>query len=204
MFWTVTSGITGKPPLRPVVMGCEKMTLLEPRLCACGCGTVFAVRRYARGHAPNLPSEEQFWACVDKPETGCWLWPAARGGHGVATPNRLTGYKLPYRVAWELTYGPIPEGMFICHKCDVARCVRPDHLFVGTAADNNADMMAKRRNGIARGKENGATTLIDEDIVEIRRLSECGAASYTQLSKQFGVHTNTIYRIVNKLTWSHL
>jgi hypothetical protein len=52
---------------------------------------------------------------------------------------------LAHRAAWEVTFGPIPDGLFVCHSCDTPACVRPDHLFLGTLADNNLDMVGKMR-----------------------------------------------------------
>jgi hypothetical protein len=51
---------------------------------------------------------------------------------------------LAQRWAWSIKHGPIPDGMILCHRCDERRCVNPDHLFLGTRADNNADIKARR------------------------------------------------------------
>ena len=76
----------------------------------------------------------------------CWLWQKAtdRHGYGVFT-GRDRSWNLAHRFAWSRTYGPIPADMHVLHHCDVPRCVRPSHLFLGTYIDNNADMMRKGR-----------------------------------------------------------
>lgn len=83
---------------------------------------------------------------VPVPWTGCWLWELAsdRYGYGKAT---ALGRKstTAHRISYEAFVGPIPEGMFVCHKCDVAACCNPEHLFLGTAADNNRDRSNKGR-----------------------------------------------------------
>lgn len=76
---------------------------------------------------------------------GCWLWTGSlRNGYGqINDGTRRTIYA--HRIVWEQTYGPIPPGRCICHHCDERRCCRPDHLFLGTRADNIADMVRKQR-----------------------------------------------------------
>jgi hypothetical protein len=101
------------------------------------------------------PRELRFWAYVNKTDT-CWLWagPTFRSsGYGRFNINRE--HLAAHRVAWELTNGPIPAGLFACHHCDVRQCVRPDHLFLGTQADNVRDMFVKGRNPSFAGPLNG-------------------------------------------------
>jgi hypothetical protein len=63
-----------------------------------------------------------------------------------------------HRLSWELHYGPIPAGLYVCHKCDEPACIRPDHCFLGTPQDNSDDMIAKGRERHARGERNGTHT----------------------------------------------
>lgn len=78
----------------------------------------------------------------------CWLWnlSISAGGYGVF---RIPGTKkcsTAHRVSYLIHKGPIPEGLLICHKCDVRHCVNPDHLFAGSAKRNMQDMVNKGRN----------------------------------------------------------
>jgi hypothetical protein len=110
-------------------------------------------------------------------------------------------YGLAYRVAWELTRGPIPTGMYVCHHCDVPLCVNPDHLFVGTHADNTADMMTKNRQ--AKGVRQGSAKLTDDAVREIRACW-LTMASQPELAREFGVTQAVIWAIVNRRTWRHV
>lgn len=92
---------------------------------------------------------ERFWAKVQKSD-GCWIWTGGtqRGGYGhfnKRSDDPVTSWRA-HRVAYELSVGPIPDGMNLCHTCDNRKCVRPDHMFLGMQKDNIADMYSKGRN----------------------------------------------------------
>ena len=99
----------------------------------------------------------RFWTKVEKTE-GCWLWRGAlsRKGYGSFRADAIGG-RQSHRVAWELTHGPIPDGLFVLHRCDTPRCVNPAHLWLGTAADNSRDMALKGR--AASGERHRETML---------------------------------------------
>ena len=146
---------------------------------------------------------EHFW---DKVEKGpdCWLWLGNLRGAGygrLGASPRLGAH----RVAWELTYGLIPAGMMVCHHCDTRSCVRPDHLFLGTNADNQRDASQKGR--LASGKRNGRyttpTKLKQSDIYEIRRLLSTGLPQKA-IAITYNVHQSAISRIATKRRWSAL
>jgi len=97
------------------------------------------------GHTPGQRVEDRFWAKVQKTDS-CWLWTAAvtESGYGRYKVRSYT-HVLAHRWVWENVYGSIPDGLFVCHHCDVPSCVRPSHLFVGTQAANMRDAAVKGR-----------------------------------------------------------
>jgi hypothetical protein len=101
-----------------------------------------------------MTTVQRFWSKVDKTST-CWLWTGAlfrSGGYG-AFRIRTTTIRA-HRLAWELMREKIPRGMCVLHRCDVPACVNPDHLFLGTRADNMKDMYNKGRNVNGAGSRN--------------------------------------------------
>lgn len=88
---------------------------------------------------------QNFWARVDRTEE-CWVWNGPRlKGNRYGLLQRHYHKVYAHRVSWEMHFGPIPNGLFVLHRCDNPPCVRPDHLFLGTQTDNMADMNAKGR-----------------------------------------------------------
>lgn len=148
---------------------------------------------------------DRFRSKYEVDESGCWLWTAALNdnGYGVfGRGSRGAGNKYAHRFAYEHFIGPIPEGAMVCHTCDVRRCVNPDHLFVGTAADNQGDMAAKGRS--LRGSRHNLAKLTDADVIEIRRLWSLGGATQVALGERFGVSKGQISAIVRGKKWAHL
>ncbi len=140
----------------------------------------------------------RFWAKVDT--TGdCWLWTAGRDkdGYGKCFLNRR--HMRTHRAAWELTYGPIPSGLFVCHDCDVTACCRPSHLYLGTHRNNTEDAVARERFHLA-GR---STLLTDAEIREIRQRYRPYVVSGPQLAREYGVSQSTISHIVRNLVWKH-
>lgn len=149
---------------------------------------------------------ERFWGKVDKQKsntfyngTRCWEWSAALfpTGYGAI---RIAG-KLHYahRIAYELAYGDISNGLLVLHHCDNPPCCNSSHLFLGTNQDNIDDMVRKRRQPKVNGELNGRHKLSDAQVSEIRSRYAwfgIGGENSSQLSKEFGVDPKHIRDIV--------
>lgn len=154
---------------------------------------------------PKIALTERFWPKVN--QTGsCWNWTGpivATTGRGRAYVQLIDGkrkFGAAHRIAWELSNGPIPKGMVVCHRCDNPICCRPDHLFLGTQADNMADMVAKgrQRNGINPGEKNGSVKLTDEQVAQLRQDRVTGM-TYSELGRRYGIGKSQVCRIVRGL-----
>lgn len=166
------------------------------------CGSNFSIRKSdserGKGQFCSQPCrygtpKDRFWGRVRKTDS-CWLWTGrvSVGGYG---KTYLGGKIIPaHRFSWTLANGPIPDGMFVCHKCDNPPCVRPDHLFLGTNADNMADCAAKGR--IARGEKNGAAKLTSSQVQEIREMARLGL-KHKDIAERFAIHASYVWMIVS-------
>lgn len=147
------------------------------------------------------PLMDRFMEKVNKTET-CWIWTGCidKKGYGQISPGRRLSSKRAHRVSYELFVEPIPKGLLVCHKCDNRACVNPDHLFLGTAADNTRDMMIKNRGNSARGERHRSAKLTVEKVLEIRERSSKGESN-RKLAREYGVGPDQISRIVNRKKW---
>lgn len=145
--------------------------------------------------------ESRFWPKVSVREPGaCWPWLGRRTptGYGLF---RVGSRMVPaHRYAWQITYGDIPNPMEVCHRCDNPCCCNPQHLFLGTQADNVRDMQAKGRRASFIGEANGRAKLTEAQVRTIRQLFAAGSTR-TSLARSFGVTRNSIDNIVNRTTW---
>lgn len=157
---------------------------------------------------------KRFMSHVDTDcENGCWEWTGAKKKIIGGKKDGLRGYgKFIYRhreigahrFSYALFVGPIPEDLFICHKCDNMCCVNPEHLFIGTPKDNSVDMVSKGRG--QRGESSFMSKLSDKDVLEIRAIfSSFNVRSIRKkLATKYDVEYSTIYRITEGITWKHL
>jgi hypothetical protein len=144
----------------------------------------------------------RFWSRVTKPSDGCWEWTAARFpvGYGkVALPRAKQGghgkTEGAHRIAWILTNGPIPDGLWVLHHCDNRLCCRPDHLFLGTCRDNTQDASKKGRLVGSRGMRPPNAKFTDSEADNIRCRVAAGERR-TALAREFSVDRSVIRRIV--------
>lgn len=162
------------------------------------------------GIAPEAVSV-RFWRQVDRRgDSECWAWLGSVGkrGYGRFTAGSRVDRsvrKLPsHRTAWEITNGPIPDGLFVLHRCDNRRCCNPDHLWLGTHLDNMADMRAKgRRLGkSAIGSAVKGSKLTEEQVSQLRALHP--HLGYGAIAKRFGIAKSTARDIIVRKWWRHV
>jgi hypothetical protein len=138
---------------------------------------------------------------IPEPNSGCWLWIASarnESGYGSFSVNGRN--ELAHRVSWMIHKGPIPDGLQALHRCDNRWCVNPEHLFLGTNADNVADKESKGRGGQPVGSRHWSAKLRDADVVKIR----ADKRSAYVIGPEFGLNPATVNRIRSRQTWRHV
>lgn len=156
----------------------------------------------------------RFWAKVRK-TAACWLWTAS------CTPNGYGQFRWSrgvivgaHRAAWTLTNGPVPDSLYVCHRCDTPACVNPGHLFLGTSSDNQRDASAKgrtpkgARHGLrlhpekrSPGEKNGRAVLSTQDVARIRARYAGGKITLRALAAAWGLSKSQVHNIVTGKHW---
>lgn len=189
------------------------------RICEV-CGNVFQVLASALRNRPvkfcsspcssrgrTTPLVDRFFRYVGaRTPGGCIIWtgPAIEHGYGYLRAGGAGNKRgtLASHIAYELFYGPVPDGLHVLHQCDNPPCVAPCHLFVGTNADNMADMIAKGRQ--SRGESHGFARLTEAKVREIRERYERGGVFQHELAREYGVSRGTVQYVVERRTWKHV
>ena len=147
-------------------------------------------------------NDQKFWDNMDRSggEASCWPWLRHRlpTGYGhVADRGKMVR---THRRAWALTNGPIPAGLYVCHRCDNPPCCNPAHLWLGTAHENMRDASAKKRFPDRTGPKNSRAKLSESNVLELRRMCADGA-TVASAARRFGVGWTQAKRVVDGENW---
>lgn len=153
--------------------------------------------------AQQATTEVSLHARATRAPSGCWLWSGQRDrdGYGsVSYRNRRWG---AHRLAWFFRRGPIPKGLFVCHRCDVPACINPEHLFLGSPRDNTQDSATKGRRADTRGSRHGNSKVTEAQVVEMRAAFAAGDPVAT-IARRVGMSPANTKKIVLSETWKHV
>lgn len=143
------------------------------------------------------------------PETGCWNFGKGKNQNSYGNlriGDRLNGERRQvgvHRLSYEIFIGEIPNGMFVCHKCDNRRCINPEHLFAGTCLENTLDMLSKGRSFNHHGTHNHRAKLTEDQVREIRGMYGSGK-SKSAIAREYGVGSSQICKIISRKRWAYL
>lgn len=147
-------------------------------------------------------ARRRFWDRVDK-SAACWIWTGGKDMYGYGYVKYAGRMHKAHRFAYALVRGPIADGLCVCHRCDVPACVNPDHLFLGTNAENTADKVAKGRQSVLRGERGGNAKLTEAQARDCH-IRWARGESRSSIARLMGVHYNTVHQILSGKNWPEL
>lgn len=167
-------------------------------------------RSHKLGKVPTKPlhasqisavAEASFWSLVKFVfrQDACWEWTGGLVSKRGYARFKIEGERFTVsRIAYALAYGYVPEDKFVLHECDNPKCVRPDHLFLGSATENQHDMKIKGR--AARGERSASAKLTTEQVLMIRR----DPRPAPHVADELGIHKSTVRKIRTRVNWAHV
>ena len=161
----------------------------------------------------NKTADKRFWTKVDiKEKNECWNWTFSIDPSGYGSGIRYNGKKYnSHKMAWILTYGEVPKGMWVLHNCKNRKCCNPSHLYLGTRSERmmlavkegTAGILRIKRHSPAKGEKNGNHILFEKDIVEIRKLITAGI-KLSEIAEIYKVNRQTISDIKYNKSWKNI
>lgn len=138
------------------------------------------------------------------PHTDCMIWSGARDKNGYGLFKLKRKMLKAHRVSWEMHRGSIPKGLLVCHRCDCPPCVKPEHLFIGSAKDNTQDMIRKGRKAPSKGELHSQSKITEYDVRLIRALWDQRVLSQSKIAKKFNITRSNVSAIVRNISWKHI
>ena len=137
---------------------------------------------------------------IPEPNSGCWIWVAGINACGYGTIGVNYKSQLAHRVSYQVFRGSFPKNKKILHRCDMPCCVNPDHLFVGTQADNVRDMESKKRAYHPRGENNGLAKITEADV----RMIRADPRGERSIARSMGLTRAIVRGVKIGRTWGHV
>jgi len=155
------------------------------------------MRKFQGNQHTKLTDRERFWEKVDC-SGDCWVWIAGKDKDGYGKFKINNREVRAHRASLILNGISIPNDKLVCHHCDNPSCVRPSHLFIGSAFDNSLDRDTKGRT--PRGEDHGSSTLCELDVWLIRNLD----LSYSKMANFFDISKGHISNVIARRVWKHV
>lgn len=140
---------------------------------------------------------------TEKSESGCWVWKGSVNNHGygrIGSALKVLGERAAHRISYRAFLGNIPRDKSVLHRCDLRRCCNPEHLFLGTQAENVQDMISKSRHNPRYGEHNASSKLNRQSVSIIR--SEWQSTTISELARRFGVSRRAVSFVIKGVTWN--